>query len=56
MMDNKNTSEKILSHKNSAEVIDHTCGDNGINILNTEEVADVISINDINETNDISMN
>ena len=37
-------------------MIDHTCHDNGINILNTEEEADVTSIKSINVTNYIAMN
>ena len=36
-MNEGNTSEEISSNKNSAELIDHTCDDNGINLLNTEE-------------------
>ena len=32
-----NISEDISSHQNSAEIIHHTCDDNGINLLNTEE-------------------
>ena len=32
----KNTSEEIASHQNSTGVIDHTCDDNGIDVLNTE--------------------
>ena len=55
-MDDKNTSEEILSNKNSAGVIDHTCDDNGINLLNTKEEADITSIHSINATNDIYMN
>ena len=35
--DDNNTSTEISSHKNSAELIDHTCDDNGINLLNTDE-------------------
>ena len=34
-MDDKNASEKISCHKNSTELIDHTCDDNGINLFNT---------------------
>ena len=37
-------------------MIDHACDDNGNNVLNMEEEADVTCINYINETNDISMN
>ena len=55
-MDDNNASEEIASHQNSTGVIDHTCDDNVINLLNTEEEADVTSIQYINETNDISMN
>ena len=33
--DGKNTSEEISSYLNSAEIIDHTCDDNGINLLDT---------------------
>ena len=55
-MDDKNKSEEISSHQNSAELICHTCDDNGINLLNTEEDADVTIINSINATNYISMN
>ena len=33
--DNKNTSEEISPHQNSAELIDHTCDQNGKNLLNT---------------------
>ena len=35
-MDDDNASEEIASHHNSTRVIDHTCDDNGINLLNTE--------------------
>ena len=34
-MDNKNTIEVISCHKNSAGLIDHTCDENGISLLNT---------------------
>ena len=54
--DGNNTSEEISSHRNPAEVIDHTCDDNGSNLLNIEEEADLSSIHSINATNDISMN
>ena len=37
-------------------MIDHTCDDNGINLLNTEEEADVTAIQYINVTNYIYMN
>ena len=33
----ENISEEISSYQNSAGIIDHTCDDNGINLLNTEE-------------------
>ena len=36
-------------------MIDHTCDDNVINLLNTEEEADVTSIQSINRSNDTSM-
>ena len=32
-MDKNNISEEIPSCQNSAEIIDHTCDDNGINLL-----------------------
>ena len=35
IMDENNISEEISSHQNSAEIIDHTCDDNGINLLIT---------------------
>ena len=35
-MDDTNESEEIASHQISTGVIDHTCDDNGINLLNTE--------------------
>ena len=34
--DDNNTSEDISCHQNSSEVIDHTCDDNGNNLLNIE--------------------
>ena len=46
--DEKNTSEEISCHQNLAEVIDHTCDENGNNVLNIEEVADVTSIYSVN--------
>ena len=55
-MNEKNTSEEKSSHQNSAQVIDHTCDDNGINLLNTEEKSYFKSIHYINATNDIYMN
>ena len=42
-MDDKNTREEISCHQNSAEVIYHTRDDNGNNVLNIEEEADVTS-------------
>ena len=36
--------------------MDHTCDDNGINVLNIAEELDVTSIHSINATNDISIN
>ena len=51
-----NRSEEISSHQNSAEVIDCTCDDNGINLLNTIEKVYATSIHSIDSTNDISMN
>ena len=33
--DKKRTSKEIPSHQNSAELIDHTCDDNRINLLST---------------------
>ena len=36
ILDENNTSEEISSHLNSAEVIDHACDDNGIDLLNRE--------------------
>ena len=33
-MDDNNKSEEISYNQNSAEVIDHTCDENGINLLN----------------------
>ena len=55
-MDYKNASEQIASHNNSTGVIDHTCNYNGIDLINTEEEADVTSIQSMNRTNDISIN
>ena len=45
----------MSSHKSSAEVIDHTCNDNGNNLLNTEEESGDTSTHSINTTNEISM-
>ena len=36
-MDKNNISEQIGSHHNPEEVIDHTCDDNGKELLNTED-------------------
>ena len=55
-MDDSTESEEIVSHQNSTGVIDHTCDENGINLISTEEEADVTSIKSINGINDISMN
>ena len=55
-MDDNNASEEQASHQNSTGVIAHTCDDNGINLLNTEEETDIISIQSINGINDISIN
>ena len=55
-MGDNTTSEEISSHKNSAEVIDHTCNDDGINLLNKEEELDGTYIHSINATNDIFTN
>ena len=38
----------MSSHHDSEKVIDHTCDNNGINLLNTEEEADVTPIHSIN--------
>ena len=54
-MDDNNASEELASHQNSTGVIDHTYDDNVINLLNTEEEADVTSIQSINRSNDTSM-
>ena len=35
-MDKNNRGEEISYHQNSAETIDYTCDDNGINLLITE--------------------
>ena len=43
-----NASEELGSHQNSTRLIAHKCYDNGINLLNTEEEADVTSIQSIN--------
>ena len=49
-------SEQISCHQHSEEIIDHTCDDIRINLLNTEEEAGVTCIHNKNETNDISSN
>ena len=36
-MDDNNTIEEISFNQNSEEGTDHTCDDNGINLLSTEE-------------------
>ena len=46
----------LSSNQNPAEIIDHACDDNIINLVNIEEEADVAYIHAINETNDIYMN
>ena len=56
IMDENSISEQIQFHKSSADIIDHTCDDNGINLHNIEEEADVTLIHYINATNDRSMN
>ena len=48
--------EELLYNENTAEIIDHACGDSGINLVNTEEEVYVPCINHTNETNDISNN
>ena len=48
--------KKFYLIKKSAEIIDHVCDDSGINLVNTEEEADVIYISSKNRTNDIYMN
>ena len=47
---------KILSYLNSAEVVHHTCDENGNNLPNAEEEADITWIHYIKATTDISMN
>ena len=49
-------SEEISSYQNLSEVIDHTCDENGNNLLNSEEEADVTSIHYINATKYICSN
>ena len=48
--------KKFYLIKKSAKRIDHVCDDIGINLVNTEEEANVISISSTNRTNDIYMN
>ena len=55
IFDENNISEEISSHQKSAEVIDHTCDDNGKNLISIKEESGVTSIHSINATNDISM-
>ena len=54
-MYDKNESEEISSHQNSTEVIDHAFDYNEINLINTEEEADVTPNHSIKSTNDVSM-
>ena len=51
-----NISKEILYHQNPEEIINHTCDDNGINLLNIEEELDVTSINYSNTSNYIFIN
>ena len=37
IMDENNVSKEISYNKNSSEIIDHACDENGINLLNTEK-------------------
>ena len=55
-MDESNAIEEMSSNHNSIGVIDHTCDENVINLLNTEEEAYFTSIKSVNGTNDMSMN
>ena len=55
-MNDKNSSEELGYCQNSIGVVDYTCDYNGINLLNTEEGADITSIQSINVTHNISMN
>ena len=50
-MDEKKVSDEIESYQNLKGVIDHTRAYDGINVLSTEEEADVTSIQSINGTN-----
>ena len=43
-MDDATASEEISYHHNSTGLIDHTCYDNRINLLNTEWDVDITSI------------
>ena len=54
-MGENSISEGISSHRNSSEVIDHICDDNGNKLFNTEEEADSTSIHSINVTNDTTI-
>ena len=56
ILDDNNISEEISSHKNPAEINDHICDENGMNLVNTEEESDVTPIHYIKATNYISMN
>ena len=42
--DKNNISEYIYFYQDLAEIIDHACDENGINLLNTEEEVDIASI------------
>ena len=46
----------MSSQNNPETLIDHTCNDNGNNLLNTKEEVDVTPIYSISATNDTSMN
>ena len=37
IMDENNVSKEMSYNKNSSEIIDHACDENGINLLNTEK-------------------
>ena len=45
-----------MFHQNPVQIFDHTCDDNGIKLINTEEAVDVAYIHYINASNDLSMN
>ena len=55
IMDVNNISEKISSHHNSEDLIDHVCDENGNNLINTATEEDITSIHSINATNNISI-